>query len=124
MIFRQSTVDDAAIENWDIEDNVLSRGEIGYEGISRVILPPNTDYTIFALYADSLMFGSTLWTELSPTGTKPTNNRYYTRAVWDASDSALYVYHSLSNVTWKLESDAWIQLASSPTKPGLGFHAV
>ena len=69
MIFRQSTVDDAAIENWDIEDNVLSRGEMGYEGISRVILPPNTDYTIFALYADSLMFGSTLWTELSPTGT-------------------------------------------------------
>jgi len=62
VIFRDPTAEEASSEEWLLERNVTSRGQMGYEGISRVILSPETNYTIYALYADSLMFGSTRFT--------------------------------------------------------------
>lgn len=62
VIFRQPTQDEASSEGWILERNVIARGQMGYEGISRVILAPQTEYFMYALYADSLMFGSTTFT--------------------------------------------------------------
>lgn len=58
VVFRDPSVEEAEEANWSIEDNVVGRGEMGYEGLSRIILAPQTDYTMYAMYADSLMFGS------------------------------------------------------------------
>jgi len=62
VIFRQPTQEEASEEDWTLERNVVARGQMGFEGISRVILAPQTDYFMSALYADSLMFGSTTFT--------------------------------------------------------------
>lgn len=58
VIFRPQTEENLVDENWIPEKNVVVRGQMSYEGISRVILAPETDYRIYAIYADSLMFSS------------------------------------------------------------------
>ena len=62
VVFRDPTPEDTGEDNWVIERNVVARGQMGYEGISRLILAPDTAYTMQALYADSLMFGSAHFT--------------------------------------------------------------
>ncbi|MBK1877028.1 Ig-like domain-containing protein [Pelagicoccus mobilis] len=62
VIFRAPTEEEATGDGWTMERNVIARGQMGYEGISRVILAPETHYFMSALYADSLMFGSTNFT--------------------------------------------------------------
>ena len=62
VIFRNPTQEERDDENWVIERNVVSRGQMGYEGIARLILAPDTSYTMQAIYADSLMFGSSDFT--------------------------------------------------------------
>ncbi|MCC5808244.1 MAG: Ig-like domain-containing protein [Opitutales bacterium] len=59
VIFRAPTEDDLADPEFNIESRVVARGDMGFEGISRIILAPQTDYEMYALYAESLMFGAT-----------------------------------------------------------------
>ena len=59
VIFRQPSEEDIAEPEFELERFVVARGDMGFEGISRIILAPQTDYEMYALYAESLMFGAT-----------------------------------------------------------------
>jgi hypothetical protein len=70
---------------------------------------------------DLWVWNGTSWSQLNQPGTTTNHVRFYTPAVWDASDSTLYVYNSAYNQTFKFESGDWIQLATGPSiQLGLG----
>lgn len=62
VIIRVPSPEEALEDGWDLEQNVVSRGTMNYEGISRVILAPETQYQMYALYADSLVLGASWFT--------------------------------------------------------------
>ncbi len=76
VILRVPSSEEALEAGWNMEQNVVSRGTMNYEGISRVILAPETKYQMYALYADSLVLGASWFTtpragetfEIPPTG--------------------------------------------------------
>lgn len=76
VILRVPSDEEALADGWNMEQNVVSRGTMNYEGISRVILAPVTKYQMYALYADSLVLGASWFTtpragetfEIPPTG--------------------------------------------------------
>lgn len=67
VIIRVPSTEEATEEGWDIEQNVVARGKMNYEGISRVILAPETSYQMYSLYADSLVIGAS-WFETPRAG--------------------------------------------------------
>ena len=76
---------------------------------------------------DLWIWDGTNWSEVTDAGTPPnaSSGYLYMRAAWDASDSALVVYNSATQRTYKFKNDAWSELAIG-TKPSPGssfiFH--
>ena len=71
---------------------------------------------------DLWIWDGTDWEMLAPTGTAPAHNYQYSRAAWDASDSALIVFNSNSRRTWKYKAGAWTELAIATTPaPGHSY---
>lgn len=76
VIMRIPSEEEALEPGWNMEQNVVARGTMNYEGISRVILAPETSYQMYALYADSLVIGASWFDtpragetfEIPPTG--------------------------------------------------------
>lgn len=57
VIFREPEPGETEAEGWDIEDAVIARGTMSADGIDSIILAPETNYRMFAVYAENLRLG-------------------------------------------------------------------
>jgi hypothetical protein len=58
VIFEEPDTDETEADGWSIDDAVVARGTMGYEGIDAIILAPRTNYRMWAIYAENLSVGS------------------------------------------------------------------
>lgn len=62
VIFEEIEDGEVEGEDWVIDDEVVSRGVMYYDGIDSLILRPETTYRMWAVYAENLRFGYMVFT--------------------------------------------------------------
>jgi hypothetical protein len=62
VIFREPEPGETEADGWDIDEAVVARGTMYFDGIESIILAPQTTYRMWAIYAENLSVGTQSFT--------------------------------------------------------------